>query len=141
MGGDLGRADAGDGAGEAGEGAGGDEHALAGVDGGCVGVGYGAQIGGEQPYGVLEAAHVGVGDGGVGGCGRGGGAVAPCEVADVAEQGDDGRGTGAEKKGCRVARGGWRALFCARCVGQFLHGDSRWCRAGLRRRRWRPRGR
>lgn len=62
-------ADAGDGAGEAGEGAGGDEHALAGMDGGCVGVGYGAQIGGEQPYGVLEAAHVGVGNGGVGGCG------------------------------------------------------------------------
>lgn len=91
-------ADAGDGAGEAGEGAGGDEHALAGMDGGCVGVGCGAQIGGEQPYGVLEAAHIGVGDGGVGGCGRGGGAVAPCEVADVAEQGGDGRGTGAEKE-------------------------------------------
>lgn len=97
-GGDLGRADAGDGAGEAGEGAGGDEHALAGMYGGCVGVGYGAQIGGEQPYGVLEAAHVGVGDGGVGGCWRWGGAVAPCEVADVAEQGGDGRGTGAEKE-------------------------------------------
>lgn len=91
-------ADAGDGAGEAGEGAGGDEHALAGVDGGCVGVGYGAQIGGEQPYGVLEAAHVGVGDGGVGGCWRWGGAVAPCEVADVAEQGGDGRGACAEKE-------------------------------------------
>lgn len=97
-GGDLGRADAGDGAGEAGEWAGGDEHALAGVDGGCVGVGCGAQIGGEQPYGVLEAAHVGVGDGGVGGCGRWGGAVAPCEVADVAEQGGDGRGACAEKE-------------------------------------------
>lgn len=96
--GDLGGADAGDGAGEAGEGAGGDEHALAGLEGGCVGVGYGAQIGGEQPYGVLEAAHVGVGDGGVGGCGRRGGAVAPGEVADVAEEGSDGRGARAEKE-------------------------------------------
>lgn len=96
--GDLGGADAGYGAGEAGEGAGGDEHALAGLDGGCVGVGHGAQIGGEQPYGVLEAAHVGVGDGGVGGCGRWGGAVAPGEVADVAEQGGDGRGACAEKE-------------------------------------------
>lgn len=90
--------DAGDGAGEAGEGAGGDEHALAGLDGGCVGVGHGAQIGGEQPYGVLEAAHVGVGDGSVGGCGRWGGAVAPGEVADAAEQGGDGRGACAEKE-------------------------------------------
>lgn len=96
--GDLGGTDAGDGAGEAGEGAGGDEHALAGLDGGCVGVGCGAQIGGEQPYGVLEAAHVGVGDGGVGGCGRGGGAVTPGEVADVAEQGGDSRGARAEKE-------------------------------------------
>lgn len=93
----VGVADAGDGAGEAGEGAGGDEHALAGLDGGRVGFGYGAQVGGEQPYGVLEAAHVGVGDGGVGGCGGGGGAVAPGEVADVAEQGGDGRGACAEK--------------------------------------------
>lgn len=91
-------ADAGYGAGEAGKGAGGDEHALAGLDGGCVGVGHGAQIGGEQPYGVLEAAHVGVGDGGVGGCGRWGGAVAPGEVADAAEQGGDGRGACAEKE-------------------------------------------
>lgn len=97
-GGAVGGADAGDGAGEAGEGAGGDEHALAGMDGGCVGVGCGAQIGGEQPYGVLEAAHVGVGDGGVGRCGRGGGAVAPGEVADVAEQGCDSRGARAEKE-------------------------------------------
>lgn len=97
-GGDLGRADAGDGAGEAGEGAGGDEHALAGMYGGCVGVGYGAQIGGEQPYGVLEAAHVCVGDGGIGGSGGGGGAVAPGEVADVAEQWRHGCGTGAEKE-------------------------------------------
>lgn len=47
---------------------------------------------------MLEAAHVGVGDGGVGRCGRGGGAVAPCEVADVAEQGGDGRGACAEKE-------------------------------------------
>lgn len=94
----LGGADAGDGAGEAGEGAGGDEHALAGLDGGRVGVGYGAQVGGEQPYGVLEAAHVGVGDGGIGGSGGGGGAVAPGEVADVAEQGGDGRGACAEKE-------------------------------------------
>lgn len=86
------------GAGEAGEGAGGDEHALAGVDGGCVGVGCGAQIGGEQPYGVLEAAHVGVGDGGVGGCGRWGGAVAPGEVADAAEQWRHGCRAGAEKE-------------------------------------------
>lgn len=91
-------ADAGDGAGEAGKGAGGDEHALAGMDGGCVGVGYGVQIRSEQPYGVLEAAHVGVGNGGVWGCGGGGGAVAPGEVADVAEQGGDGRGACAEKE-------------------------------------------
>lgn len=91
-------ADAGYGAGEAGEGAGGDEHALAGLDGGCVGVGHGAQIGCEQPYGVLEAAHVGVGDGGVGGCGRWGGAVAPGEVADAAEQWRHGCGAGAEKE-------------------------------------------
>ena len=97
-GGAVGGADAGDGAGEAGEGAGGDEHALARLEGGCVGVGHGAQIGGEQPYGVLEAAHVGVGNGGVGGCGRRGGAVAPGKVADVAEEGSDGRGACAEKE-------------------------------------------
>lgn len=94
----LGGTDAGDGAGEAGEGAGGDEHALARLEGGCVGVGCGAQVGGEQPNGVLEAAHVGVGDGGIGGSGGGGGAVAPGEVADVAEQGGDGRGACAEKE-------------------------------------------
>lgn len=94
----LGGTDAGYGAGEAGEGAGGDEHALAGLDGGRVWCGHGAQIGGEQPYGVLEAAHVGVGDGGIGGSGGGGGAVAPGEVADVAEQGGDGRGACAEKE-------------------------------------------
>lgn len=97
-GGAVGGADAGDGAGEAGEGAGGDEHALTGLDGGRVGCGHGTQVGGEQPYGVLEAAHVGIGDGGIGGSGGGGGAVAPGEVADVAEQGGDGRGACAEKE-------------------------------------------
>lgn len=97
-GGAVGGADVGDGAGEAGEGAGGDEHALTRLEGGGVGVGCGTQVGGEQPYGVLEAAHVGVGDGGVRGCGGGGGAVAPGEVADAAEQGGDGRGACAEKE-------------------------------------------
>lgn len=121
-GGDLGRADAGDGAGEAGEGAGGDEHALAGVDGGCVGVGCGAQIGGEQPYGVLEAAHVGVGYGGVGGCWRWGGAVAPCEVADVAEQGGDGCGAGAEKEDVGEHGAAGTHYFAPDASGNFFMG-------------------
>ena len=113
-------ADAGDGAGEACKGAGGDEHALAGMDGGCVGVGYGAQIGGEQPYGVLEAAHVGVGDGGVGGCGRRGGAVAPGKVADVAEQGGDGRGAGAEKEDIGEHGAGAVHYFVPDAPGNFF---------------------
>lgn len=121
-GGAVGGADAGDGAGEAGEGAGGDEHALAGVDGGCVGVGCGAQIGGEQPYGVLEAAHVGVGDGGVGGCGRWGGAVAPCEVADVAEQGGDGRGACAEKDDVGEQGAAGTHYFAPDASGNFFMG-------------------
>lgn len=121
-GGAVGGADAGDGAGEAGEGTGGDEHALAGLDGGCVGVGCGAQIGGEQPYGVLEAAHVGVGDGGVGGCGRGGGAVAPCEVADVAEQGGDGRGACAEKEDVGEHGAAGTHYFAPDATGNFFMG-------------------
>ena len=115
-------ADAGDGAGEAGEGAGGDEHALAGLDGGCVGVGCGAQIGGEQPYGVLEAAHVGVGDGGVGGCGRGGGAVAPGVVADVAEQGCDSRGARAEKEDVGEHGAAGTHYFAPDASGNFFMG-------------------
>lgn len=121
-GGAVGGADAGDGAGEAGEGAGGDEHALAGVDGGCVGVGCGAQIGGEQPYGVLEAAHVGVGDGGVGGCWRWGGAVAPCEVADVAEQGGDSRGARAEKEDVGEHGAAGTHYFAPDASGNFFMG-------------------
>lgn len=121
-GGAVGGADAGDGAGEAGEGAGGDEHALAGVDGGCVGVGCGAQIGGEQPYGVLEAAHVGVGYGGVGGCWRWGGAVAPCEVADVAEQGGDGCGAGAEKEDVGEHGAAGTHYFAPDASGNFFMG-------------------
>lgn len=121
-GGAVGGADAGYGAGEAGEGAGGDEHALAGMYGGCVGVGYGAQIGGEQPYGVLEAAHVGVGDGGVGGCWRWGGAVAPCEVADVAEQGGDGRGACAEKEDVGEHGAAGVHYFAPDATGNFFMG-------------------
>ena len=118
----VGGADAGDGAGEAGEGAGGDEHALAGLDGGRVGCGYGAQVGGEQPYGVLEAAHVGVGDGGVGGCGRWGGAVAPGKVADVAEQGGDGCGARAEKEDIGEHGSAGVHYFTADAPGYFFVG-------------------
>lgn len=120
--GDLGGADAGDGAGEAGEGAGGDEHALAGMDGGCVGFGYGVQVGGEEPDGVLEAAHVGVGDGGVGGCGRGGGAVAPCEVADAAEERGDGRGARAEKEDVGEHGSAGVHYFVPDAAGDFFMG-------------------
>ena len=118
----MGGTDAGDGAGEAGEGAGGDEHALAGLDGGCVGVGHGAQIRGEEAYGVLEAAHVGVGDGGVGGCGRWGGAVAPGEVADVAEQGGDSRGACAEKEDVRKHGAAGVHYFAPDAPGNFFMG-------------------
>lgn len=126
--------DAGDGAGEAGEGAGGDEHALAGMDGGCIGVGHGAQIGGEQPYGVLEAAHVGVRDGGVGCCWRGGGAVAPGEVADVAEQGCDGCWAGAEKEDIGEHGSAVVHYFMPDATGNFfvwiVDGAEQGCAAG-----------
>lgn len=121
-GGAVGGADAGDGAGEAGEGAGGDEHALAGLDGGGVGFGHRAQVGGEEPYGVLEAAHVGVGDGGVGGCGRGGGAVAPCEVADAAEERGDGRGVRAEKEDVGEHGAAGTHYFAPDASGNFFMG-------------------